>query len=76
MQAGGVESLSLELERGRGPWASTVFRTPQNRFQSPKTPRKDVVNSLPAIDAPEHQLFDKLLWGLVISTIFLSVVSV
>jgi hypothetical protein len=28
------------------------------------------VNSLPAIDAHERQLFDKLLWGLVTSTIF------
>jgi hypothetical protein len=28
------------------------------------------VNSLPAIDAHEHQFFDKLLWGLVTSTIF------
>jgi hypothetical protein len=29
-----------------------------------------LVNSLPAIDAHERQLFDKLLWGLVTSTIF------
>jgi hypothetical protein len=29
-----------------------------------------VVNSLPAFDAHERQLFDKLLWGLVTSTIF------
>jgi hypothetical protein len=28
------------------------------------------VNSLPAIDAHERQLFDKLLWGLVTSMIF------
>jgi hypothetical protein len=28
------------------------------------------INSLPAIDAHERQLLDKLLWGLVISTIF------
>jgi hypothetical protein len=28
------------------------------------------LNSLPAIDAHEHQFFDKLLWGLVTSTIF------
>jgi len=28
------------------------------------------VNSLPAIGAHERQLFDKLLWGLVTSTIF------
>ena len=28
------------------------------------------LNSLTAIDAHEHQLFDKLLWGLVTSTIF------
>jgi len=27
-------------------------------------------NSLTAIDAHEHQFFDKLLWGLVTSTIF------
>jgi hypothetical protein len=29
-----------------------------------------VINSLPAIDAHERQLFDKLLWGLVTSMIF------
>ena len=29
-----------------------------------------LVNSIPAIDAHERQLFDKLLWGLVTSTIF------
>ena len=29
-----------------------------------------IFNSLPAIDAHERQLFDKLLWGLVTSTIF------
>jgi len=28
------------------------------------------LNSLPAIGAHERQLFDKLLWGLVTSTIF------
>jgi hypothetical protein len=27
-------------------------------------------NSLPAIDAHERQVFDKLLWGLITSTIF------
>jgi hypothetical protein len=35
-----------------------------------KTTRKNKVNSLTAIDAHERQLFDKLLWGLVTSTIF------
>jgi hypothetical protein len=29
-----------------------------------------ILNSLPAIDAHERQFFDKLLWGLVTSTIF------
>jgi hypothetical protein len=28
------------------------------------------LNSLPAIGAHEHQVFEKLLWGLVSSTIF------
>ena len=32
--------------------------------------RSLVINSLTAIDAHERQLFDKLLWGLVTSTIF------
>jgi hypothetical protein len=34
------------------------------------TKSKKVINSLPAIDAHERQLFDMLLWGLVTSTIF------
>jgi hypothetical protein len=29
-----------------------------------------IVNSLPVIDAHERQFFDKLLWGLITSTIF------
>jgi hypothetical protein len=33
-------------------------------------PLEDALNSLPAIDAHERQFFDKLLWGLVTSTIF------
>ncbi len=30
----------------------------------------EIINSLPAIGAHERQVFDKLLWGLVTSTIF------
>ena len=41
-----------------------------HRFEKYGSPKDVLVNRITAIGAHEHQLFDKLLWGLVTSTIF------
>jgi hypothetical protein len=52
------------------PWVRTYPKSTSAEFFVPAQ-TKIAINSLTtAIDAHEHQFFDKLLWGLVTSTIF------
>jgi hypothetical protein len=58
--------VSIKLKEGATPNHGRPYPIPQVH----KATLMKEINSLPAIDAHERQVFEKLLWGLVSSTIF------